>query len=84
MIGFCVSNLVICEGAFGIFRTALHWAAKRGHVPVVKYLLDSGADRELKDSNAQLPADVTNSPDVISLLGGLHLQVFFVQIFFVV
>jgi ankyrin repeat protein len=31
-------------------RTPLHWAAEGGHPPVVKLLVDSGADVEAKDN----------------------------------
>ncbi len=30
-------------------RTALHWAAEEGHVSVAEYLVDHGADIEVKD-----------------------------------
>lgn len=29
--------------------TALHWACKRGHIEIVRYLIDGGADIEFQD-----------------------------------
>ena len=31
-------------------RTPLHWAAREGHVDIVKYLVDKGADPNIKDN----------------------------------
>jgi ankyrin repeat protein len=42
-------------------RTALHWAALRGHDAVVKLLLEKGADVEPKDSNGRTALDIASS-----------------------
>ncbi|KAL5017973.1 hypothetical protein ScPMuIL_003695 [Solemya velum] len=50
--------------------TALHWAAKRGHVTLVKYLLLKGADPTIASASNELAAQVTIDPEILSLLGG--------------
>ena len=39
-------------------NTALHWAAMRGHVEIVKYLLQQHADREMQNKQGKLPIDL--------------------------
>eukprot|EP01122_Echinamoeba_exundans_P010323 TRINITY_DN3839_c0_g1_i2.p1 TRINITY_DN3839_c0_g1~~TRINITY_DN3839_c0_g1_i2.p1 ORF type:complete len:252 (-),score=66.23 TRINITY_DN3839_c0_g1_i2:1503-2258(-) len=49
--------------------TALHWAAKGGHVSAVRFLLLHGADRTLKNSKGETPAQVSTNAQVSELLG---------------
>lgn len=49
--------------------TCLHWACKRNHKAVVSYLLNSGADKEILTAKDELPAQLTNKPDIKRLLG---------------
>ncbi|CAG5133055.1 unnamed protein product [Candidula unifasciata] len=49
--------------------TALHWACKRNHVAVVKYLLDRGADRNIKNKDGHTPAQLTSNEEIRNLLG---------------
>ena len=36
-------------------NTALHWAAMRGHVEIVNFLLQSGADKNKRNKQDLLP-----------------------------
>ncbi|CAH1273894.1 ANKRD40 [Branchiostoma lanceolatum] len=47
----------------------LHWAVKRGHKNIVSRLLTAGADPALQTSQGQVPAQLTDSVDIRSLLG---------------
>lgn len=49
--------------------TPLHWACKRGHVAIVRYLLNQGADPTLTSLKGETPAAVTDNEDIKSLLG---------------
>ncbi|KAL4239925.1 Ankyrin repeat domain-containing protein 40 [Mactra antiquata] len=44
--------------------TSLHWACKRNHTAVVKYLLSKGADKNIQNSKKELPAQLTNSAEI--------------------
>ncbi|KAH3860699.1 ankyrin repeat domain-containing protein 40-like [Dreissena polymorpha] len=48
--------------------TALHWACKRNHVNVVKYLLDHGADKDVQNTSKELPAQLTNTAEIRHIL----------------
>ncbi|XP_022252928.1 ankyrin repeat domain-containing protein 40-like [Limulus polyphemus] len=50
--------------------TPLHWAAKRGHAPVVKYLLSQGAETYRTSNKGETPAAVAMNEEIRSLLGG--------------
>lgn len=53
-----------------VYRTALHWAAKRNHEKVVRILLQEGADPTTCNSNGETPARMSNDRVIVSLLGG--------------
>ena len=36
-------------------NTALHWAAMRGHVEIVNFLLQKGADKNIRNKQDFLP-----------------------------
>ena len=54
-------------------RTALHWACRRGHTSIARFLLQSGADMNLRTHNGELPADVATTSDITQLLCGKRL-----------
>ena len=42
-------------------RTALHWAAERGDLPIAQLLLSRGADRALADKEGRTPLDLAQA-----------------------
>lgn len=50
-------------------QTALHYAASCGHVEIVRFLLDHGADPNLKDGDGMLPIDVASDREIEKALG---------------
>nr|XP_006125158.1 ankyrin repeat domain-containing protein 40 isoform X1 [Pelodiscus sinensis] len=49
--------------------TCLHWACKRNHAPVVTYLIESGADKEILTSKGEMPAQLTAKREIRKILG---------------
>ncbi|XP_059168968.1 ankyrin repeat domain-containing protein 40-like isoform X2 [Physella acuta] len=49
--------------------TALHWASKRNHVNVVKYLLSKNADKSITNKDGNTPAQITSNEEIRQLLG---------------
>jgi len=49
-------------------QTALHYAASCGHADIVKYLVDLGANTEVKDSDGATPLDVASELDIVNIL----------------
>jgi ankyrin repeat protein len=43
------------------YRTALMWAAHKGHLNCVKMLLKNGADRDLRDEHGQKAEDMAKT-----------------------
>ena len=39
-------------------NTALHWASMREHVEIVNYLLQNGANKNMKNAQDKLPIDM--------------------------
>lgn len=52
------------------FRTALHWASRRGHRTVIELLLKYGADPTMTDTQGRSAADVAADQSIVMLLGG--------------
>ncbi|XP_052781390.1 ankyrin repeat domain-containing protein 40-like [Mya arenaria] len=48
--------------------TALHWACKRNHIDIVKYLLAHGADNAIQNTNKELAAQLTNTAEIRHIL----------------
>lgn len=49
--------------------TGLHWAAKRGNLETVRWLLANGADPKLTNNQSQTPAQLATNPHILQLLG---------------
>ncbi|XP_072028827.1 ankyrin repeat domain-containing protein 40-like [Amphiura filiformis] len=50
--------------------TALHWASKRGHAPLVQFLLAKGADKSVTTDKGEHAGQLTDRLDIHTLLGG--------------
>lgn len=50
-------------------RTALHWAAKRGHEDAVRLLLQHGADPNVVNNKGEVAACLAVKPNISKLLG---------------
>lgn len=48
-------NFLNAQNSFG--NTPLHWAAERGHIDIVKYLVSSGADPTISNTKGDIPLD---------------------------
>ena len=74
--GYIDMDLLNC--VFQLFRTALHWAAKRSHVGLTSFLLNHGADRNIHTTNGDIALDLATHPSIRSLLGdgaGMHTMI---------
>jgi ankyrin repeat protein len=60
------SNVNAPDSAGG--RTALHWAAKEGHAPVVALLLSKGADVNVKDRAGKSPLCIAGENGKVEVL----------------
>ncbi|KAG8270820.1 acyl-CoA-binding domain-containing protein 6 [Homalodisca vitripennis] len=49
-------------------QTALHYAASCGHADIVKYLIELGANKTVKDADGATPLEVASEPEIVSLL----------------
>ncbi|XP_077980414.1 ankyrin repeat domain-containing protein 40-like [Glandiceps talaboti] len=50
--------------------TALHWACKRDHVNLAKYLLEHGADKNVQTQKGEKAVHLTTNQQIQELLGG--------------
>ena len=61
--------ILIQNVVYFIFRTALHWAAKRGHKSIVTLLLQHGANTQALNIKGETPAFVAKNSEIRALLG---------------
>uniref|UniRef100_A0A0L8HHF2 Uncharacterized protein n=1 Tax=Octopus bimaculoides TaxID=37653 RepID=A0A0L8HHF2_OCTBM len=54
--------------------TALHWATIRNHTSVVAFLLTHGADKNIKNFDGNIPAELTSDSTIHQLLGEIVLR----------
>lgn len=57
--------------------TALSWACLKGHLPVVRYLVESGSATDHADKNGRTPLDLAafyGDSDVVGKIQKLHFQ----------
>ena len=51
------------------YRTALHWASKKNHLNIIKFLLDKGASKDIKNKDGKAPGELSSDSTVRKLLG---------------
>jgi hypothetical protein len=51
-----------------LYRTALHWAAKRNHPQVVEYLLKNGANKDIQAHDKSTPAHICSNDSLRQVL----------------
>ncbi|GJJ70140.1 hypothetical protein EMPS_02489 [Entomortierella parvispora] len=69
VLHFCQSGVDINAQNSMNKWTALHWAAHRGHEPVVRALLMRGAKKDILNNKGQTPVDLAKKPEICALLG---------------
>lgn len=47
----------------------MHWASKRGHEDITRFLLNYGADPNIENHKGEKPSTVCSNPAVLELLG---------------
>lgn len=52
-----------------LFRTALHWAAKRNQKPIIEILLQHGADKNIQTNDGKLAEDLSSNDEIAKLFG---------------
>ena len=62
---------LVGDASFRDCATSLHLAAKFGQRDVVRWLLENGANPQVRDGMDRTPAEVTRDPEIQTLLG-LH------------
>jgi ankyrin repeat protein len=67
------AHLDAIPAGFDYSGTALHYAALNGHRPMLKFLIERGADLRIRDAKAgQTPAgwaDYGGHPELLEMLG---------------
>lgn len=64
-----ISNVAMPH-SFSYYRTALHWASKRGHPSIVCLLLAHGADTSLTSVYGDTPIAVAKNEEIHNILSG--------------
>lgn len=64
---FIIKSTFVIETLYR--RTPLHWACKRGHEPIVKFLLANGADSTISNNKGESPVTVCSNSNILKMLG---------------
>ena len=62
--------MLLTSNCIFAYRTALHWACKRGHHNIVNILLKVGADAAIHSVKGETCAQVATDPLIKQRLGG--------------